>query len=66
MSKLNGFERKILPNGDDNPKYIDLLDEDKGIAGQKFACVSFVAPEELLKQKGHYYNLYRIQYQDQH
>ncbi|MDA9629949.1 hypothetical protein N9S60_00180 [bacterium] len=51
MSKLNGFERKILPNGDDNPKYIDLLDEDKGIAGQKFACVSFVAPEELLKQK---------------
>jgi len=51
MSKINGFERKKMLNGDDNPKYIDLLDEDKGIAGQKFACVSFVTPDELLKQK---------------
>ena len=23
-------------------KYVDLLDEDKPIAGQKFTCVSFV------------------------
>jgi hypothetical protein len=50
MSK-NGFERKKTPTGSNNPKYIDLLDEDKPIAGQKFACVSFVAPEKLLKQK---------------
>lgn len=33
------------------PKYIDLLDEDKPIAGQKFVCVSFVSPEKILKQK---------------
>jgi hypothetical protein len=51
MSKINGFERKKMLNGDDNPKYIDLLDEDKAIAGQKFACVSFVTPDDLLKQK---------------
>ena len=32
-------------------KYVDLLDEDKPIAGQKFACVSFVSPENILKKK---------------
>lgn len=31
--------------------YVDLLDEDKGIAGQKFVCVSFVSPEKILKIK---------------
>jgi len=31
--------------------YVDLLDEDKPIAGQKFVCVSFVSPEKILKQK---------------
>jgi hypothetical protein len=38
-------------NGKSNPKYVDLLEEDKAIAGQKFACVSFVSPENILKQK---------------
>ena len=32
-------------------KYVDLLDEDKPIAGQKFTCVSFVSPENILKKK---------------
>jgi len=32
-------------------KFIDLLDEDKPIAGQKFACVSFVSPDKILKAK---------------
>lgn len=31
--------------------YVDLLDEDKPIAGQKFACISFVSPENIIKQK---------------
>lgn len=35
--------------------YIDLLDEDKPIAGQKFACVSFVSPDKILKQKDIFY-----------
>jgi len=45
------FERKLQPNGKPNPKYIDLLEEDKPLAGQKFVCVSFVSPEKILKQK---------------
>ena len=36
-------------------KYVDLLDEDKPIAGQKFVCLSFISPEKILKQKEHFY-----------
>jgi len=50
MSNLP-FERKTLPNGEPNPKYIDLCDEDAPIAGQKFACMSFVSPEKILKKR---------------
>ena len=49
-SKKKNFERK-LENGKPNSKYVDLLEEDKAIAGQKFVCVSFVSPEKILKQK---------------
>jgi hypothetical protein len=45
------FEKKNLPNGKQNPKYIDLCDEDPPIAGQKFACISFVSPEKTLKKR---------------
>jgi len=48
---MSGLERKILENGQINPKYIDLCDEDQPIAGQKFACLSFVSPEKLVKQR---------------
>jgi len=51
---MSGFERKNLPNGDANPKYIDLLDEDDALAGQKFACMSFVSPEKILKRREAY------------
>ena len=53
-SKKTGFERKEL-NGKQNPKYVDLLEEDKPIAGQKFVCVSFCSPEEILKKKELFY-----------
>ena len=46
-----GFEKKVLENGQINPKYIDLCDEDPPIAGQKFACLSFISPEKILKQR---------------
>lgn len=49
-SKKSGFERKTNA-GKMNPKYVDLLEEDKGIAGQKFVCVSFCSPEKILKEK---------------
>jgi len=50
-SENRGFERKMQPNGSPNPVYVDLLEEDKPISGQKFACISFVSPEKILKQK---------------
>lgn len=31
--------------------YVDVLDEDKPISGQKFVCVSFISPEKILKNK---------------
>lgn len=49
-SDKTGFERKQV-NGKPNPKYVDLLEEDKPIAGQKFVCVSFCSPEKVLKEK---------------
>lgn len=51
---MSGFERKNFENGDANPKYIDLCDEDPPIAGQKFACLSFVSPEKILKKRENY------------
>ena len=45
------FTRKIKSDGTENPKYVDLLEEDKPISGQKFVCVSFVSPENILKRK---------------
>lgn len=45
------YEPQVLNNGSSNPKYVDLLDEDKSVAGQKFACVSFITPDKILKKK---------------
>ena len=45
------FEKKVADNGAENPKYVDLCDEDVPIAGQKFACLSFVSPEKILKKR---------------
>ena len=46
-----GVTPKYLPDGKENPKYADLLEEDKPIAGQKYVCLSFVSPEHIIKQK---------------
>jgi hypothetical protein len=35
-------------------QYVDLLDEDKPISGQKFTCISFLSPEKVLKQKNQF------------
>jgi hypothetical protein len=50
-----GFERKLDSQNNVNSKYVDLLEEDKPIAGQKFACISFVSPEKIIKQKEIFY-----------
>jgi hypothetical protein len=54
ISPPEGVELKHNPDGTENAKYIDLLDEDKAIAGQKFVCLSFISPEDILKQKEMY------------
>ena len=48
---MASFERKLDENGNINPKYIDLCDEDQSIAGQKFCCLSFISPEKILKKR---------------
>jgi hypothetical protein len=53
-SKKSGFERKQV-NGKVNSKYVDLLEEDKPISGQKFVCVSFCSPDKILKEKEIFY-----------
>jgi hypothetical protein len=59
MSKNNatkkGFERKQKKDGLPNPKYVDLLEVDKHIAGQTFGCFSFISPEKILKQREMFY-----------
>ena len=50
-NKNLGFERKEKKNGTPNPKYVDLLEVDKPIAGQSFGCFSFISPENILKQR---------------
>lgn len=54
MANKSSYEQKNLTDGSKNPKYIDMLDEDKPIANQKFACISFVSPEKILKDREHY------------
>ena len=36
-------------------KLVDLLDEDRPIAEQKFVCLSFVSPEQIIKNKDQYF-----------
>jgi len=48
---MSGFERKNLKDGPPNPKYVDVLDEDDALAGQKFACMSFISPDKILQKR---------------
>ena len=54
MSTKKG-KTKIKESANENTKYIDLLDEDKPISGQKFVCLSFISPEEHIKNKELFY-----------
>ena len=51
---MSSFETKLHADGTPNTKYVDLCDEDPPIAGQKFACMSFVSPEKILKKREAY------------
>lgn len=46
---------KNLPNGKSNPTYVDLLDEDPGVSGQKYCCVSFVSPDKIIEKREEFF-----------
>ena len=50
-----GVTTRLNSDGVVNPKYVDVLDEDKAIAGQKFVCISFISPEKILEEKNTYF-----------
>jgi hypothetical protein len=50
-SRKDEVEYRINLDGSENAKYVDVLDEDKPVAGQKFACISFLSPEHIIKQR---------------
>ena len=51
----SGCTYKKNPDGSTNINYVDLLEEDKPLSGQKFCCVSFISPENILKEKNHFF-----------
>jgi hypothetical protein len=58
MSVNKNVVYRLNTDGSVNKNYVDMLDEDKPIAGQKFACVSFVSPEQIIKNR----ELYNFQH----
>jgi hypothetical protein len=54
MAFNKNVAQRLNSDGSVNANYIDMLDEDKPIAGQKFACISFVSPEQILKNRDLY------------
>jgi hypothetical protein len=54
-NRNQNIEYRYNLDGTQNQKYVDLLDEDKPIAGQKFCCISFVSPEHVIKQREMFY-----------
>jgi hypothetical protein len=49
------YEKRLLPNKELNPKYIDVLGEDPPINGQKYVSISFISPEKVLKNRDLYF-----------
>lgn len=58
MSINKNVVQRLNQDGSINKNYVDMLDEDKPIAGQKFACVSFISPEKIIKNR----ELYNFQH----
>lgn len=46
-----GCSVQLQEDGSPNPRYVDLLDEDKPVAGQRFCCLSFLSPEKVLARR---------------
>ena len=54
-AKKNAKAKNAKVEHSEDTKYTDLLDEDKPLAGQKFACLSFISPEEIIRNKNLFY-----------
>lgn len=54
-SRKPTYEKRKDENKNPNPKYVDLLEVDRPIAGQNFGCFSFISPEKVLKQRELFY-----------
>lgn len=52
--KPKGIELRKNDDGTVNQKYVDVLEEDKPVAGQKFVCISFLSPENIIKERNLY------------
>jgi hypothetical protein len=54
-SKSKEKDKTKTVNNLEKAKYVDLLDEDKPISGQKYVCLSFISPEDHIKNKELFY-----------
>jgi hypothetical protein len=54
MASNKNIEYRTTTEGFANKNYVDMLEEDKPIAGQKFACISFISPEAIVKNREMY------------
>ena len=55
MSTKKTTKSKDKKIHNEETKYVDLLDEDKPISGQKYVCLSFVSPENIIREKKLFY-----------
>jgi len=54
-SKDKDKDKEKSVNNLEKAKYVDLLDEDKPLSGQKYVCLSFISPEDHIKNKELFY-----------
>lgn len=50
-TEIKHMEKKMLPSGKINPRYVDLLSEDPIISSQQYGCYSFVSPEKIIRKR---------------
>ena len=49
------IEYRLNKDNSVNSNYVDVLEEDKPLAGQKFVCISFISPDKILKEKKEFF-----------
>lgn len=54
--------REVLDKHDESGQVVDFLDEDPEIPTQRYAVISFLSPEKVIKQKAEFYNEQFIQW----